>query len=111
MLAAPGRSSAASRSAPSVRLVVAAYPLLDVIVRDTLPRWRELHPGVEVQIVSRQYADHHTAMTTALSTSVRLPDVMALEASYVGRFAHGRGLDDLLQPPFSAGAHRALRLP
>lgn len=112
LLAVPDRSLAASRSsASSVRLVVAAYPLLDAIVRDALPRWRELHPGVEVQIVSRQYADHHTAMTTALSTSVRLPDVMALEASYVGRFAHGRGLDDLLQPPFSAGVHRKQWVP
>jgi multiple sugar transport system substrate-binding protein len=39
-------------------------------------------------------------MTTALSTSVRLPDVMALEASYVGRFSHGLGLEDLSKPPY-----------
>lgn len=103
--ALPGAPVIATRASthPRTRLVVAAYPLLDAVLRDALPGWHELHPDVELQIVSRQYADHHTAMTTALSTSVRLPDVMALESSYVGRFAHGRGLDDLLQPPFDAG--------
>jgi multiple sugar transport system substrate-binding protein len=39
-------------------------------------------------------------MTTALSTSFYLPDVMALEVGYVGRFAQGGGLEDLAQPPF-----------
>ena len=70
-------------------LSMAAYPLVDEIIKDALPQWRRLHPDVELQVVSRQYVDHHTAMTTALSTSVYLPDVMALEASYVGRFASG----------------------
>jgi multiple sugar transport system substrate-binding protein len=40
-------------------------------------------------------------MTTALSTSVYLPDVMALESSYVGRFSQGAGLEDLSQAPYS----------
>ena len=39
-------------------------------------------------------------MTTALSTSVLLPDVMALEASFVGRFAQGSGLEDLAREPY-----------
>ena len=39
-------------------------------------------------------------MTTALSTSFYLPDVMALEVGYVGRFAQGGGLDDLAKPPY-----------
>jgi multiple sugar transport system substrate-binding protein len=56
---------------------------------------------VALKVVSRPYADHHTAMTTALSTAVRLPDVMALEVSYVGRFQQGRGLEDLAQPPYN----------
>ncbi|MBL8306809.1 MAG: extracellular solute-binding protein [Rubrivivax sp.] len=91
---------------PRRRLTVAAYPLVDEIVRAALPRWRERHPDVDVHVVTRQYADHHTAMTTALSTSVYLPDVMALEASYVGRFSQGRGLDDLAQPPYAVARFR-----
>jgi multiple sugar transport system substrate-binding protein len=95
LLAAP-----ALKAAPPITLTVAAFPLVDEIIKAALPRWRARHPDVEVQVVSRQYADHHTAMTTALSTSVYLPDVMALEASYVGRFSQGAGLEDLSQAPY-----------
>ena len=83
-------------AAPKPRvLTVAAFPLVDKIVEAAQPRWRARHPDVELRVISRQYIDHHTAMTTALSTSARLPDVMALEVSFVGRFAQGHGLDDL----------------
>lgn len=88
------------RASPRTVLTVAAYPLIDEIVRATLPRWRAAHPDVEVRVVSRAYGDHHTAMTTALSTSVHLPEVMALEASYVGRYSQGEGLEDLSRPPY-----------
>jgi multiple sugar transport system substrate-binding protein len=46
-------------------------------------------------------------MTTALSTSVYLPDVMSLESSYVGKFSNGGGLSDLLQPRYDIGRNRA----
>jgi len=88
-----------SASAQQV-LTVAAYPAVDEIVRAAIPAWKKLHPNVDIKVVSRAFADHHTAMTTALSTSVYLPDVMALEVGYVGRFAQGGGLDDLRRPPY-----------
>ena len=47
----------------------------------------------------RQYDDHHTAMTTALSTGVYLPDVMALESSFVGKFSNGGGLSATCSRP------------
>ena len=81
-------------------LTVAAFPAVDEIVRSAIPAWKVRHPNVEIKIVSRQFIDHHTAMTTALSTSSRLPDVMALEVGYVGRFAQGGGLEALSQPPY-----------
>jgi multiple sugar transport system substrate-binding protein len=95
------------RAAARRKLTVAAFPLLDEIVKAALPRWQRLHPDVEVQVVSRQYVDHHTAMTTALSTSVYLPDVMALESSYVGRFSQGGGLEDLAQPSYGIDRFRS----
>ena len=95
-----------ARAAASRQLTVAAFPLVDEIVRSAIPAWNKRHPDVEIVVASRQYADHHTAMTTALSTSVYLPDVMALEASFVGRFAQGGGLQDLLQPPCEIGRYR-----
>lgn len=94
------------RAAARTRISIAAYPLIDEIVKAALPQWRALHPEVDIQVVSRQYADHHTAMTTALSTSVYLPDVMALEASYLGRFSSGDGLERLGGPPYGAEALR-----
>jgi multiple sugar transport system substrate-binding protein len=81
-------------------LIVAAFPAVDEIVKSAIPAWKKLHPTVEIKVISRQFTDHHTAMTTALSTSFYLPDVMALEVGYVGRFAQGGGLDDLSRPPY-----------
>lgn len=99
-------------AAPAPRtLTVAAFPLVDKIVEAALPKWRQRHPEVEIRVLSRQYIDHHTAMTTALSTAVRLPDVMALEVSFVGRFAQGGGLDDLTRPPYDIGRFRSRWVP
>ena len=81
-------------------LTVAAFPAVDEIVRAAIPQWKRDHPGVDIKVVSRQFSDHHTAMTTALSTSFYLPDVMALEVGYVGRFAQGGGLEDLSRAPY-----------
>ena len=81
-------------------LTIAAFPAVDEIVRSAIPHWNRLHPTVDIKVVSRQFSDHHTAMTTALSTAFYLPDVMALEVGYVGRFAQGGGLEDLAQEPF-----------
>ena len=92
-------------------LLVAAYPAVDEIVRAAVPAWKKLHPAVDVKVVSRQFSDHHTAMTTALSTSVHLPDVMALEVGFVGRFAQGGGLEDLSLAPFNIKQFQARFVP
>lgn len=99
------------RAATATTLTVAAFPALDEIVKAALPRFKELQPEVTVKVISRQFADHHAAMTTALSTSSQLPDVMALEVGYVGRFAQGGGLEDLSAAPFDAQRHRAAWVP
>jgi len=92
-------------------LTVAAFPAVDEIVRGAIPRWNRLHPNVGIKVVSRQFSDHHTAMTTALSTSFYLPDVMALEVGYVGRFAQGGGLEDLSRPPYDIRKFEARYVP
>jgi multiple sugar transport system substrate-binding protein len=98
-------NSQASTQSP-LKLRVAAYPLVDEIIKAAIPDWKKIHPKVDIEVVSRQYLDHHTAMTTALSTSAHLPDVMTLESSFVGRFSHGSGLQDLSLPPYSLGQYR-----
>ncbi len=95
-----GAALAAAAPGAQRTLVVAAFPAVDEIVRAALPAWKLRHPEVEVRIVSRELNDHHTAMITALSTAVHLPDVMALEIGYLGRFAQGAGLLDLSSPPY-----------
>lgn len=93
--------SEAQASAPDQKLLIAAYPAVDKIVKAALPAFKALHPGIEVSVVSRQFDDHHTAMTTALTTASNLPDVMTLEVDYLGRFARGIGLEDLSRPPYN----------
>ena len=92
-------------------LTVAAYPAVDEIVKAAIPAWKKLHPTVDIKVVSREFTDHHTAMTTALSTSFYLPDVMALEVGYVGRFAQGGGLEDLSKAPYSIRRFEAKYVP
>ena len=84
-------------------VTVAAYPAVDDIVKAALQEWQKKNPNVEVKVVGREYADHHTAMTTALATSTGLPDVMTIEYSYLGRFAQSGGFEDLEKPPYFLG--------
>lgn len=83
-------------------LTVAAYPAVDEIIKAALPEWQKKHPQVQVKVVGREYADHHTAMTTALAASSGLPDVMTIEYGYLGRFSQSGGLENLSAGPFFA---------
>jgi len=106
-----GLSTGPALAAEAAPLTVAAFPLVDVIAKDLLKGWAQRHPGVRTQVISRQYDDHHTAMTTALSTSGHLPDVIALETSYLSRFSLGAGLEDLSAPAFGAERFKDLFVP
>jgi multiple sugar transport system substrate-binding protein len=92
-------------------LNIAAFPAVDEIAKAAIPAFKKKHPDVEIKITSRAYPDHHTAMTTALSTSSNLPDVMVVEYGYVGRFAEGGGLEDLGAAPYNMQAQRARIVP
>lgn len=81
-------------------LTVAAYPAVDEIIKAALPEWQKRHPQVQVKVVGREYADHHTAMTTALAASSGLPDVMTIEYGYLGRFSQSGGLENLSDAPY-----------
>lgn len=89
--------------AQKTTITVAAFPAVDEIVKAALPEWQKKHPNVEVKVVGREYADHHTAMTTALATSTGLPDIMTIEYGYLGRFSQSGGLEDLDKSPYKVG--------
>lgn len=87
-------------------LTVASFPDLDRAAKAALPQWKHLHPDIEVKLVSLQYPDHHTAMTTALATGSGLPDVMAVDFRFIGKFAESGGLEDLSKAPYNGNALR-----
>ncbi len=87
-------------------VVVATFPDLDRAAKAASTAWAKLHPDVALKIVSLQYADHHTAMTTALATGSGLPDVMALDLRFIGKFAASGGLEDLAAAPYNGLALR-----
>ena len=93
--------AAPSALAQKTTLTVATFPDLDRAAKAANAAWTKLHPNVDLKIVSLQYADHHTAMTTALATGSGLPDVMALDFRYIGKFAESGGLEDLSKPPYN----------
>lgn len=107
-----GMGAGLSRSGPAragtgnATLQVASFPDLDRAARAAAARWRERHPQIELKIVSRQYADHHLAMTTALATGSGLPDVMAIDLRFVGKFVASGGFVDLNEAPYEAGRLR-----
>jgi multiple sugar transport system substrate-binding protein len=85
-------------------LTVAAFPDLDRSAKIAIETWAAAHPDVEVKLTTRAYADHHTAMTTAIATGANLPDVMAVDMDYLGKFTQAGGLDDLDAAPYDAAA-------
>jgi multiple sugar transport system substrate-binding protein len=82
-------------------LTVASFPNFDEAVKVALPEWKKKFPDVEIKLVSLAFADHHTAMTTALATGTNLPDVMAVEISYIGKFSGSGGLENLGAAPYN----------
>lgn len=98
-------------AAPPVTITVASFPDLDRAAKAGLARWKALRPDVQVRIVPLNYADHHTAMFTQLATGSGLPDVMAIDFRFIGKFAQSGGFDDLLQPPYDAGPLLAAFVP
>ena len=97
--------------AQKTSITVAAFPAVDEIVKASIHDWQKKNPNVEVKVISRDYADHHTAMTTTLATSTGLPDVMTIEYGYLGRFAQSGGLEDLDKAPYQMGRYATKLVP
>jgi len=103
--------AAQAQQQPTITLTVAAFPAVDKIVKSAIPAFKKLHPEVEIKVVGREYADHHNAMVTSLATGTGLPDVMAVELGFLGRFAEGKTLEDLSKPPFDGGQYKKKFVP
>ena len=97
-----GLFAVGAAQAETTKLTVTSFPSFDKSVKAAIPGFKKLHPEIEINLVSLAYGDHHNAMTTALASSANLPDVMAVEVNYIGKFAESGGLEDLAKAPYSA---------
>lgn len=96
-----GMAMAAPATAATT-VTVASFPSFDEAVKAAIPLYKKARPDVEIKLVSLAFGDHHNAMTTALATGANLPDVMAVEVGFIGKFAESGGLEDLSKAPYNA---------
>ena len=89
----------ASAPVATAPLEVAAYPALDQVAREVGKRWQVRSAAPGLRVVSREFGDHHAALTAAMAARKGLPDVMAVEFGYVARFAASGALANLLDWP------------
>ena len=82
-------------------ITVASFPSFDESTKAAIPLWEKKHPDVKIKLVSLAFGDHHNAMITALASGSNLPDVMAVEIGFIGRFAESGGLEDLGKAPYN----------
>jgi multiple sugar transport system substrate-binding protein len=80
---------------------VASFPSFDESTKAAIPLWEKKHPDIKIKLISLAFGDHHNAMITALASGSNLPDVMAVEISFIGRFAESGGLEDLGAAPYN----------
>ncbi|MBW3696172.1 extracellular solute-binding protein [Vibrio sp. T187] len=89
--------------AEKVELDVAAFANYDQVIRLVTPEFEKQYPDIKINLKSLAFADHHTALTTSLSTGSNVPDVAAIEVGFIGRFSNAGGLEDLSKAPYNAG--------
>ena len=88
-------------------LTIGVFPDLDSVIKAALPGFAKKFPNIEVKINSLAYADHHTALTTALATGSGANDVEVIDFGYVAKFAEGGGLVDISKAPYNAAQYRS----
>jgi multiple sugar transport system substrate-binding protein len=83
-------------------ITVASFPSFDESTKAAQPNFEKKFPNIKIKLVSLSFGDHHNAMLTALASGSNLPDVMAVEIGFIGRFAEGGNLEDLGAAPYNA---------
>jgi len=91
-----------SAAIADVELHIAAFANYDQAIKYAIPLYEAQNPDVKINLVGLAFDDHHNAMTTSLSTGANVPDVMAIEVDYIGKFTNSGGLVDLSEAPYHA---------
>jgi multiple sugar transport system substrate-binding protein len=98
----------ASLAFAQTKITIALFEPLNEHVQRVLPQFYAEHPGVEVEIRTLGYGDHHDALVTALATGSGAGDVVAIEIGYIARFVAEGGLVDLSMAPYGAAQYADL---
>src|SRR5512140_1570933 len=84
-------------------ITVASFPSFDESTKAAKEGFEKKYPDIKIKLQSLAFGDHHNAMITALASGTNLPDVMAVEIGFIGRFAESKdALEDLGAAPYNA---------
>jgi multiple sugar transport system substrate-binding protein len=82
-------------------ITVASFPSFDESTKAATEGFQKKYPDIKIKLQSLAFGDHHNAMITALASGTNLPDVMAVEIGFIGRFAEAGNLEDLGAAPYN----------
>jgi len=85
-------------------IIVGGWPAGDKAFEAILPAFHKLYPDIDVQMQFQSTADHHQALATAIAAGSGAPDVAMVEQTYIGQYKDSKGLENLLDAPYNAGA-------
>jgi multiple sugar transport system substrate-binding protein len=85
-------------------LTVASYTDFVDQVRGALSEWEQEHPQVRLELVALAPGDFVPAITPRLASGAGAPDVLFVDAAFLGRLGPSGVLADLSRPPHDAGA-------
>jgi multiple sugar transport system substrate-binding protein len=77
-------------------------------IQRVLDQFTEAHPGIQLEIRTLGFGDHHDLLVTNLATGSGAADVVVIEIGYIARFIAEGGLRDLSVEPFNADQYQDL---
>ena len=94
-----------SRPPPPDRnaLVLASYTDFVDQITAAVAEWQRDHPQVKVELVGLSPGDFSTAMIPRLATGSGAPDVLVVDAGFLGRMGSSGFLEDVSRAPHDAG--------
>jgi multiple sugar transport system substrate-binding protein len=96
-------SAMAMTARAETTITVASFPSFDESTKAAKEGFEKKYPDIKIKLQSLAFGDHHNAMITALASGTNLPDVMAVEIGFIGRFAESKdALEDLGAAPYNA---------
>lgn len=81
------------------------WPSADVAVEAIFDGFQEEYPNVDIEFEMISTEDHHDRLLTSLAAQAGAPDVVMIEAEFIGAFRDRPGFVNLLEEPYNAGQY------